>query len=309
MPYLPQASTVSLSIDRYFLGSLALCLAVLLMVTFFLVYFSLRYSRKRNPQPTDIEGNALLEAVWTVVPLILFLALFYFGWTDFRTLRNPPPDSMTVKVTARQWAWSFEYPNGKRSEELFSALGRPMRLELNTLDVIHGFYIPAFRIKIDVVPNRTATAWFLPRLLGDFDIQCSVICGLDHSAMLSKVRVVSEEDFRRWYFSDEGERALAKASGGKPGKAGANLLEEHGCLACHTLDGGPSVGPTLKGLFGSMEKVEGRAEALKADEAFLRKEILEPEALIIEGYPPVMPPNTLDKEETELVLDYLKELK
>ncbi|MBI5209884.1 MAG: cytochrome c oxidase subunit II [Elusimicrobia bacterium] len=332
---------MSLSIDRYFLGSLALCLAVLLLVTFFIVYFSIRYSRARNPRPEDIEGNAALEVVWTVVPLALFLVMFYFGWTDFRTLRNPPPDALAVQVTARQWSWSFEYPNGKRTGELYAALGRPMRLELRSADVIHGFYVPAFRVKIDVVPGRTATAWFLPRLLGDFDILCSVICGTSHSAMLSKVRVLAEDEFKRWYFSDDrsprpanalskggrdarppdstSPRAAGAASGGRaaprPSQAGradrgAALLGEKGCLSCHSVDGSTMVGPTFKGLFGSRQKVaaDGKEQVMTADEAFLRAEILEPDLRVIDGYPAVMPPSELDAGEADAIVSHLKRL-
>ncbi|MBI5881968.1 MAG: cytochrome c oxidase subunit II [Elusimicrobia bacterium] len=293
---LPQASSVSLSIDRFFLGSLALCLAFLLLVTFFIVYLSIRYSRTRNPHPEDIEGNAALEVVWTVVPTALFLVMFYYGWTDFRTLRNPPPDALTVQVTARQWSWSFEYPNGKRTGDLYAALGRPMRLELRSMDVIHGFYIPAFRIKIDVVPGRTAEAWFLPRLLGDFDILCSVICGTDHSAMLSKVRVLPEDEFKRWYFSDEAAPPRAKKAGERKEDRGGVLLQDKGCLACHSLDGSTMVGPTFKGLY-------------KSDAAFLKREILEPSAFIADGYPAVMPPSEVSGEEADAMVDHLKTLR
>ena len=139
------------------------------------------------------------------------------------------------------------------------------------MDVIHGS-TSAFRVKIDVVPGRTAEAWFLPRLLGDFDILCSVICGTDHSAMLSKVRVLPEDEFKRWYFSDESASrpARAKGIGARKEDRGAILLRDKGCLVCHSLDGGTMVGPTFKGLF-------------KADAAFLKRGILEPEAFILDG--------------------------
>lgn len=316
MPFIAQASSMSLRVDRFFLGSLAVCAAFLLLVTFFIVYFSVRYSRKRNPEPEDIEGNTLLEVVWTLVPLVLFLGMFYYGWTDYRYLRNPPADSLVVRVTARQWAWSFEYPNGLKSDVLYAALGRPMRLELRSLDVIHGFYIPAFRLKIDVLPDRDTGTWFLPRLLGDFDIECSVICGLDHSAMLSKARVVSEEDFKAWYFSDESAPKPAKDKTRRPplrealAGRGAALLRDHGCLSCHSTDGTTMVGPTFKGLFGSGQRVlEGsKARTMKADAAFLAVEILEPGKRVVEGYPEVMPPTPLTPEEADAVVSTLKGL-
>ncbi|HBL16267.1 MAG: cytochrome c oxidase subunit II [Elusimicrobia bacterium GWA2_69_24] len=310
MPFLAQASSFSGSVDRVFLASLALCTAVLLLVTFFIVYFSIRYSRKRNPEPVDIHDNTPLEIVWTVVPLALFLIMFYYGWTDFRTMRNPPPDAMVVSVTARQWAWSFQYPNGKRTDELYIPLARPVKLITQSLDVIHGFYVPAFRVKVDVVPGKSNFVWFTPWLLGDFDIQCTVICGVDHSAMLSKARVMPEADFKKWYFSDAAAPELA-APAPAPGEAPVEaLLRAKACLACHSLDGAAMVGPTFKGLYGSRHAVhfkDGTRE-VTVDEEFLRRVIRDPSSAVAAGYPPVMPPAALSERELAEIVAYIKSL-
>lgn len=310
MPFLAQASSFSGSVDRVFLGSLAVCAAFLLLVSFFIVYFSIRYSRKRNPQPVDIHENTPLEIVWTVVPLVLFLVMFYYGWTDFRTMRHPPPDAMVVEVTARQWAWSFKYPNGKQTDELYVALGRPVKVITRTLDVIHGFFVPAFRVKVDVVPGKSNFVWFTPRLLGDFDIQCTVICGVNHSAMLSKVRVMPEAEFKRWYFSDEAVPKLATAAPAAGEAPAVALLRSKDCLACHSLDGSPMVGPTFKGLFGARQSVLFKAEPREVvvDEDFLRRVIREPESAVVAGYPPVMPPAYLSAAELKAIVSYLKSL-
>jgi cytochrome c oxidase subunit 2 len=310
MPFLAQASSFSGSIDRVFLGSLALCAIVLLLVTFFIVYFSIRYSRKRNPEPVDIHDNTPLEITWTVVPLLLFLVMFYYGWTDFRTMRNPPPDAMVVEVTARQWAWSFKYPNGKQTDELYIPLARPVKLITQTLDVIHGFFVPAFRVKVDVVPGKRNFVWFTPWLLGDFDIQCTVICGVNHSAMLSKVRVMPEEDFKRWYFSEEAAPKLAAAAAVAGEAPVVALLRSKACLACHSLDGTPMVGPTLKGLFGAKQSVlfQDEKREIAVDEAFLRRVIQKPESAVVVGYPPVMPPAPLSEGEVQEIVAYIKSL-
>ena len=310
MPFLAQASSVSAQTDRLFLIALSICVVFLLLVTFFIVYFSIRYSRRRNPEPVDVEGNTLLEVVWTVVPLALFLVMFYFGWTNFSAMRHPPPDAMVVQVTGRQWAWSFKYPNGKQTDELYVALGRPVKLVTQTLDVIHGLFIPAFRLKVDVVPGKNNYAWFIPWLLGDFDIQCTVICGVGHSAMLSKVHVLPEADFKAWYFSDEAapKPAPIVASAGRG--TVVDLLRAKACLACHSVDGTPSVGPTFLGLFKSRQTVlvDGGEKELVADEAFLRRVILKPEAGLVKGYAPIMPPPALSKSELQEIVSYIESL-
>ena len=312
MPFLAQASSLSVHVDQVFLGSVAICVAFLLLVTFFIIYFSVRYSRARNPEPVDVSGNTPLEIAWTVVPLVLFLVMFYFGWTDFRTMRNPPPDAMVVQVTARQWAWSFKYPNGKQTDELYLALGRPVKLITHTLDIIHGFYVPAFRVKTDVVPGKDNFVWFTPQLLGDFDIQCTVICGVNHSAMLSKVRVLPEHDFKRWYFSEEAapRPAAAAAAGRGEGRAVA-LLRSKACLACHSLDGSPMVGPTLKGLFGTTHEVlvDGERREMRVDAGFLRKVISRPDSAVVVGYPPVMPVAPLSDAELAEIVAYIESLR
>jgi cytochrome c oxidase subunit II len=203
MPFLQQASTAAGKVDSVFLFIFCLSALFLASITFLMVYFVFKYSRKRHPQGEDIEGGTMLEIAWTIIPLILFLAMFYFGWTNFNYMRSVPRDAMVIQVTARQWAWSFTYPNGKRTTELVVAVGKPVKTELHSLDVIHGFYIPAFRIKEDVVPGKVNFTWFTPTKLGSFDIECTVICGVNHANMLSKVIVVPVSDFEAWYFGDE----------------------------------------------------------------------------------------------------------
>jgi len=315
MPFLTRPLSIADRVDAVFLYIFVLSAAFLVFITVLMVYFTVRYSRKRNPTPVDIEGNLWLETTWTLVPLVLFLSMFYFGWTNFAYMRNPPRDAMVVEVTARQWAWNFKYPNGKRSNELYVALDRPVKLELHSQDVIHGFYIAAFRVKEDVVPGRNNFLWFSPTLLGTFDIQCTVICGVDHSKMLSKVHVLSVEDFKEWYFRDEDAPPPVKAQTAAAAVAGGEVvvpavLREKNCLSCHSVDGSENVGVSFKGIFGQKQQVIVRGEQREAvvDEAYLERAIREPQTHQVKGYPPTMPVPSLTDDEVREVVAYVKAL-
>jgi cytochrome c oxidase subunit II len=317
MPFLPNASSVAGKVDTVFLFILALSVVVLAFITFLMVFFVIKYSRKRHPKGEDIEGNAWLEVVWTVTPLVLFLGMFYYGWTNFNYMRNVPRDAMEITVTARQWAWSFTYPNGKRTSELFLALDKPAKMELRSLDVIHGFYVPAFRIKEDVVPGKQNYTWFTPTQLGTFDIECTVICGVNHANMLSKVVVVPVADFAAWYFGDEnaplpGRAAATPQAASLPQSPVAAILKAKSCLTCHSFDGSVMVGPTFKGLYGLKETVadaNGKEHEVAVDDAYLAQSIQDPMASVAKGYPPAMPSAPLTEAELKQVIELIKSLK
>jgi cytochrome c oxidase subunit II len=203
MEWMKQASTSAEKSDAVFFFVFGLSLLFLLFITILMIYFVIRYSKKRHPKAEQIANHTGLEILWTTIPLVLFLAIFYYGWTNYEYMRQAPRDSMVVKVMARQWVWSFEYPNGKQTKLLFAPIGKPMKLEVRSLDVVHGFFVPSFRLKIDAVPGRVNTAWFEATMLGSFDIECTVICGVDHSLMLSKAVIVPEDEFKAWYFGRE----------------------------------------------------------------------------------------------------------
>lgn len=314
MPFLNPPLSIADRVDDVFLYIFVLSVAFLVFITALMIYFTVRYSRKRNPNPVDIEGNAKLEIAWTLTPLVLFLSMFYFGWTNFSYMRNPPRDAMVVEATARQWAWSFTYPNGKHTDEMYVALNRPVKVELHSQDVLHGFYVAAFRVKSDVVPGKTNYVWFTPTLVGTFDIQCTVMCGLRHAYMLSKVHVLPEEDFKAWYFADENAPAIeakaAAALGGAEPPIPA-VLKDKQCLVCHSVDGSEKVGVTFKGLFGKRQSVRTDSKQIEvvADEPYLAKAIREPSTHKVEGYPPTMPAPSLTDSEIRQVVAYIKELK
>ena len=317
MPFVPSASNVAGRVDAVFLVILAMSVLVLVLITFLMVFFVVKYNRKRHPEGEDIEGNTWLEVVWTITPLVLFLGMFFYGWTNFNYMRSVPRDAMVITVTARQWAWSFTYPNGKRTSELYLALNKPAKMELRSLDVIHGFYVPAFRIKEDVVPGKENFTWFTPTQLGTYDIECTVICGVNHANMLSKVVVVPVADFEAWYFGDEntalpGRIAAAAPAAPIPDTPAVAILKTKSCLTCHSLDGSVMVGPTFKGIYGLRETVAdagGKAREVVVDDAHLAKSIQDPMADIVKGYPPAMPPAPLTEEELKQVIELLKGLK
>jgi cytochrome c oxidase subunit II len=292
-------------VDNVFLYILIICVFLLGLITFLMVYFVIRYRRGKHPKAADIEGSTWLEITWTVIPTLIVLTMFYYGLTGFEFLKKVPEGAMVVKVIARQWSWLFQYENGIQDTELRVPVGKPVKLLLTSQDVIHGFYAPAFRIKQDVVPGMTNTLWFQPTEVGTFDVMCSQYCGLEHSHMLSKIVVLSQEEFTKWY---QGKKEEVATKGPPPG---FQLYQVKGCVACHSTDGSPRVGPTFKGLLGKKEEVISGAkkETVVVDEAFIRKFISEPNVVHIEGYPPIMPKISLSDEELTALVDYIKSLK
>jgi cytochrome c oxidase subunit 2 len=308
------ASSVSEKVDAVFLYIAALTVAFLVFITILMITFVIRYRRSAGAKGEDIHGHTALELIWTGIPLLLFLTMFYYGWTNYRYLRQVPRDAMVVNVNARQWAWSFSYPNGRQTPELWVALGRPVRLDLHSLDVLHGFYVPAFRVKADVVPGKTNYTWFQPTELGTFDIECTVMCGVNHSYMLSKVHVIPERDFSAWYFGDSAEPpALARAD--QPSvpdaRKGERAFKLKGCVACHSTDGSRLVGPTWKGLFGSKVTVLGaHGEAtVTADEDYIRRSIRHPPDEVVQGFAAQMPQAELTDDDVADLVAYIKSLR
>lgn len=314
MGWMLQASTGAHKADVIFLWILALAVVLLLGITGTMVYFVIRYSKKRHPKAEQVHSHTVLEIVWTLVPLAVFIGIFYFGWTNYDYENNVPADAMVVKATGRQWTWSFEYPNKKQTSTLYAPLNRPMKLEVHSLDVIHGFFVPAFRLKIDAVPGRTNTTWFQPTVTGSYDVECTVICGVDHSAMLAHVVVVPEDAFKRWYFGDDEAPAplpkpvAAAAPAPAPEHPAMATLRRHDCLSCHSTDGKVMVGPTFKGMFGQREEimVGGQARTVTVDEAHLRRSIQQPGLQRVKGYPDAMPAIKLEPAEVEQVVEFLK---
>jgi len=217
--------------------------------------------------------------------LALFLTFWLVGATQYNAMRTPPPNAMTVYVTAKQWMWKFAYPNGRASMDVLTVPAhRPVTLVMTSRDVIHSFYVPAFRVKQDVLPGRYETLWFEANAPGRYAIACAEYCGVSHSRMGGEVQVLSDADYARWL---EG-RALEVSTPGDLASAGREAAGKRGCLACHTLDGQPHIGPTWAGLYGSEVTLEDGTRVV-ADEAYLTRSMMDPAAQVVRGYRAVMP--------------------
>ncbi|MCF8368565.1 MAG: cytochrome c oxidase subunit II [Bacteroidales bacterium] len=299
------ASNFVNGVDTAFAVILGFSVFFLIAISAVMIYFVIRYNRKRNPKATNIEGNHKLEIIWTVIPTILVLVMFYYGWAGYQPMRDIPKDAIPIKATAQMWSWQFEYENGKTSDTLVVPKDKAVVLNLFSRDVLHSLYIPAFRIKEDVVPGRNNQMWFIGQKEGDYNIFCAEYCGDRHSQMLSKVWVLEEGDYNKWYND-------TTASADPPG---LQVMKKNACLSCHSLDGSRIVGPTFKGIWGKTETVvtNGEEREIVVDEAYIRSSIYDPNADVTKGYNQGLMLTTykdiISEEEMGQIIDYLKTLK
>ncbi|MEK7474641.1 MAG: cytochrome c oxidase subunit II [Candidatus Coatesbacteria bacterium] len=292
----------ALLVDATFLFILGISFLFLGIITVLMVWFVWRYRKSRHPVAEEVKESVWLEVAWTLIPTVLMLAMFEAGFEGFQWMRAVPADAMTVTVSAQMWKWTFVYGNGRRSPDLVVPSDRPIKLLLHSTDVIHGFYVPAYRIKEDVVPGRENYLWFQPDTEGTFEIMCSSYCGERHSYMRANLRVMPGKEFRRWYGAKTGKRSALGARG---------IMEDAGCLVCHSLDGSRAPGPTLKGIWGRRETVasDGVEHAVNVDEAYIRRAIREPSADVVKGFRTIMPVEALTEEELAILVRYLRALR
>lgn len=300
------ASSFTQGIDTAFAVILGISLFFLVGITFTMIYFAVRYNKQRNPKAKDVKDNSKLEVLWTVIPTILVLVMFYYGWIGYTPLRKVPNGAMTVKATGRMWSWSFEYENGKVSNTLVVPVKKPVKLELFSPDVVHSLYIPAYKIKEDVVPGVDNYMWFEADEKGQYDILCAEYCGLRHSYMLSKLEVIDEADFLEWYETRDTVNTTLNA-------LGFQILQKNGCIACHSTDGSKLVGPSFKGLYGAERVVEvnGETKIIPANDEYIKRAIYEPNAEVVEGYTPGMMVSYKDniaEDEVREIIKYLESL-
>lgn len=266
------------------------------------LYFMFRYKRKDETSvPEPVHESKILEMAWIVVPTALVLFVFLWGFDAYLRMNAAPPDSYEITVRGQQWVWEFEYAEGVTSfSEMVVPVGRPVKLMMSSSDVLHSFFIPAFRVKMDLIPNRYTSLWFEATQTGEFQIFCTEYCGTVHSGMLAKVKVVSEEEFAAWIVQESQDLP--------PVELGEKLFVAQ-CAICHKVDGSQGIGPALNGLFGTQQKLTDGTSVL-VNEDFLLESIVNPAAKIAEGYAPIMPAgfSNLSPKELDGLVAYIKSL-
>lgn len=306
--WLPEAASKTAEpVDALFNFVLWICIFFFVLICVLMVLFVMRFRRQRPDEEalSQVEHNSALEITWTVIPLALAIAIFWMGFKGYMDLATPPANSMSVQVQAQKWSWLFSYPNGVSAAELHVPEDTPVKLTMSSSDVLHSFFVPAFRIKQDVVPGRYTTVWFHPTRTGEFQVYCTEYCGKGHSDMLSKVIVHSRTDYDKWM--DEEGNFIDKMPAPE---AGAKVFQKYGCKQCHSVDGAGGTGPTFKGLWGIDQPLTTGAK-VKVDENYVRESILQPQAKIAAGYEPVMPTfqGRMNDKEIGVLIEYLKTLK
>jgi cytochrome c oxidase subunit 2 len=281
--------TTTEAVDKAFYIIFGISGVMLLGVTVVMIYFAWRYNRKRYPVPLSQKNtNLWLETTWTIIPTILVMVMFWYGWEGYLSLRNIPENSVPIHASARMWSWLFTYENGKTSDKLYVPVGQPVKVLLTAEDVLHSFYVPAFRVKRDTVPGMDNYVWFVADQPGSYDLFCAEYCGVGHSAMITTVEAVPAADFSAWL----GAKPAEAAGPGDLVSQGENLAGKNGCLGCHSTDGSRRIGPSFKGLMGSERTVvkDGQEITVSADADYLIRAIREPGVEIVQGYPAAMPP-------------------
>jgi cytochrome c oxidase subunit 2 len=303
LPLFPeQASTMAHRVDAlyYFLLAVSGFFAVLIAVL--LVAFAFKYRRRaEDERPAAIHGSLGLELTWTLIPFCLAMVMFFWGASIYVSLSRPPDNAMEVFVVGKQWMWKIQHLEGRREiNELHVPVGRSVRLTMTSEDVIHSFFVPAFRVKADVIPGRYTTLWFEATKPGTYHLFCAEYCGTEHSGMVGHVVVMEPAEYQTWLSGGPPAATLASA--------GQALFEQLGCLTCHRGDTGAR-GPQLAGLFGRPVQLQSGATVM-ADETYLRESIINPQAKIVAGFQPIMPTfkGLVSEEGLIQLLAYIKSL-
>jgi len=297
-----QASSTAAHLDQLTLYLLVVAAIFSTLIFALIFFFAVKYRRRSNHErPVEVHGALTLEIIWTVVPFILMMVMFVWGVNVFFEMSRPPDDAMNVYVVGKQWMWKTQHLGGQREiNELHVPLGRPVRLTMTSEDVIHSFYMPAFRVKFDVLPGRYTTAWFNPTKPGKYHLFCAEYCGTLHSGMIGWIYVMEPAEYETWLAGGSGSESLASR--------GEKLFQYLACANCHRTDQ-PGRCPNLQGMFGTGVQLT-TGETVKADEAYIRESILNPSAKVVAGYQNVMPSfqGQVTEEDLLQLMEYIKSL-
>ncbi|MGB0036630.1 MAG: cytochrome c oxidase subunit II [Candidatus Acidiferrales bacterium] len=298
----PAASSIAEGVDRlhFFLTGLTLFFTGFIFLA--ILYFMVKYRRRsEDEQPAETEEHLSLELTWTLIPT--FLCVVIFVWSSSLYFRNsrPPSASTEIFVIGKQWMWHLQHPEGPREiNELHVPLGVPVKLTMTSEDVIHDFYIPAFRVKKDVLPGRYTSIWFEATKIGTYHLFCAQYCGADHAEMIGWVYVMSPTDYAAWLSGGAKDESMAQT--------GERLFNQLGCVTCHVSDG-TGRGPSLAGLYGKPEVLRS-GETRIVDETLIRQAIVHPNSIILPKYPPIMPTfqGQINEEQVLQLIAYVKSL-
>jgi cytochrome c oxidase subunit II len=293
-----QASNHAPRLDALYFYLIGVSIFFTILIACLIVYFAVKYRRRDpNERPPRQSGGLVLEFVWSAVPLGFAMSFFYWGAKLYFEEYNPPPDAMEVHVLAKQWMWKLQHPQGQREiNELHVPLGRPVKLLMTSQDVVHSFFVPAFRVKQDVVPGRFASLWFTPSKEGEYHLFCAEYCGTKHSGMTGRVIVMKPTEYEAWL--------AGTAADVPPAVSGERLFRKLGCIDCHG-----SKAPSLAGLSGRSVRLSS-GEVIPADDNYIRESILDSTAKIVAGYRPLMPSyrGQLSEEQLLHLIAFIKSL-
>jgi len=294
----------------FFLISVSGFFAVLIACT--LVYFAVRYRRRSDSErPPAIHGSLALELAWSIIPFGIAMFMFFWGANVYVSMAKPPDDAMEVFVVGKQWMWKLQHMEGRREiNELHVPVGRAVKLTMTSEDVIHSFFVPAFRMKQDVIPGRYTTTWFQATKPGTYHLFCAEYCGTEHAKMIGRVVVMDPAEYQAWL---SGSAPAGAAPAAEPGgtasmvAAGAELFKKLGCVACH-LPAGGGLGPSLVGVIGKTIPLQDGSSVV-ADESYLRESILNPQAKLHQGFQPIMPTfkGQVNEETLMQLITFIKE--
>jgi cytochrome c oxidase subunit 2 len=304
IPFIPEAaSNVARQYDALFFFVLGVTSFFTVLISLTVIFFVIRY-RRRSPYevPRPIAGSHKLETIWTIIPFIIAMVIFVWSTALYFAQYRGPKEGMEIYVVGKQWMWKFQHTTGQREiNELHVPVGTRVKLTMATEDVIHSLFIPAFRIKQDVVPGRYTALWFQATQPGEFELFCAEYCGTNHSGMIGKVIVLEPTKFNAWLSGNANQQT--------PLAMGQQLYEQQGCASCHALTGEGGRGPSLQGLVGSQVDLED-GRKLVADEEYIRESINNPQAKIVYGFKPIMPTfqGQLNEEQMLHLVTYIKSL-
>jgi cytochrome c oxidase subunit 2 len=308
LPLFPeQASTVATGVDHVFYFLLGISAFFTLLIAGLIAVFMVRF-RRRSPDGIGIpvRPSLALEAAWTGIPLGIVMIIFFWGASIFATMQHPPADAVPINVVGKQWMWKLQHMDGRREiNELHIPVGRPVKLTMTSEDVIHSFFVPAFRTKQDVVPGRYTRTWFQATKVGTYHLFCAEYCGTIHSGMIGQVVVMEPADYEQWLSG----RTPGGPADLPPAAAGEVVFDQQGCPSCHRGDASGS-GPSLAGLFGRSVRL-GDGTTVVADDEYIRESILDPGAKVVAGYQPIMPTyqGLLGEEAIMQLIAYIKSLR